>query len=704
MAALGQIRKRGVLLIVVIGLALFAFIAEELVRTLGGPKEPVAGVVLGKKLTMQEFNAMVEEYQELQGGQNLSEDQLNQLRDQLWQKYVTYSLIQDEASKLGLTVTDEEIQTMLREGTNPILRNAPVFFNQQTGRFDAAQLTQFLNNYKKMEASQNAQEAAYAKQIYKVWRYFEKELRPQLLMQKYQTLLGACLLSNPVSAKMAFDGQNTESDILLATLPYTSINDNKVEVTEGDLKAKYEEVKARYEMPAETRDIKYVAYQVVPSAKDRDALIKQMAASADSLKAGANAADVVRKAQSQVSYTGLAVSRKSLPTDIAAKVDSMSVGQTVGPFETRFDNTLNVVKLIAKAEMPDSVEYQAIQVVNASPEATKKSADSIYAAVKAGAPVDSVAKKYAQDGAKQWLTSEYEQAQNLNEDNRRLLETILTLPAGDVANVSFGQANIVIKVTQRKAFVPKYTVAILKHTFDFSKDTYSAAYNKFSQFVSANTTIEDMEKNASKSGYSVRNIEYLGSDVHNVANIRGTHEALKWIFDAKEKQISPLYECGDNDYLLVAYVDKIHKKGYLSLDDVKDNLKQEVINDKKFEQLKGQLASVKSVADAKSKGASVDTLRQVTFAAPAYVRGASEPALSGAVAATAQGKMVDHVVKGNAAAYLFQVLKQGKRADAKYDEKQTESYLNTMSQQAASRFINELYRKANVEDSRYLYF
>lgn len=84
MAALGQIRKRGVLLIVVIGLALFAFIAEELVRTLGGPKEPVAGVVLGKKLTMQEFNAMVEEYQELQGGQNLSEDQLNQLRDQLW--------------------------------------------------------------------------------------------------------------------------------------------------------------------------------------------------------------------------------------------------------------------------------------------------------------------------------------------------------------------------------------------------------------------------------------------------------------------------------------------------------------------------------------------------------------------------------------------------------------------------------------------
>lgn len=711
MAALGKIRKRGVTLIIIIGLGLFAFIAEEFVRsceTQGNERRQQVGEVLGKKISVQDFQALVDEYQEVikltQGRDNLTEEELNQVKDMVWQTYVSNALMEDEADKLGLTVTDEELQNVLREGTNSMLMQSP-FVNQQTGRFDASMLTKFLDEYKKMNAAQNPQQAEQYKKLYDYWRFIEKSLRQNLLAQKYQGLLSHSLLSNPVSAKMAFEGQNTESDILLASIAYSTINDNKVEVSDADLKAKYKEEKEMFKQIEESRDIKYVDFQVVPSTADRKAIIKSMDEASKQLSAGADPAEVVRKGQSQVAYTGLAVTRKALPTDIAARIDSMGVGQTSQPFETKFDNTINVVKLIAKTELPDSVEYQAIQVAGADAAAYKKSADSIYAAVKAGAAVDSIAKKYGQTGSKQWLTSSmYENSQSVDADSKKLLETLQTLPAGEVANVAFAQGNMIVKVTARKALVTKYTAAVVKHTIDFSKDTYSQAYNKFSQFVSENQTLEAMEKNAAKYGFNVQERKSLSSSEHYVAGVRGTRDAMKWIFDAKENQISPLYECGNNDHLFVVCLTKIHPVGYLELDDVKDAVKQEVLRDKKFEQLKEKLASVKSIADAKGKGANVDTLKQVTFAAPAFVQGASEPALSGAVAATKQGKLSDHVVKGNAGAYVFQVLNQAQRSGAKFDDKQAEAGLRMQAQQAASRYMSELYQNAKVVDNRYLFF
>ena len=664
--------------------------------------------MLGNKINVQEFQALVDDYQEVlkmtQGVENFTEEQLNSIKDEVWNEYVNEQIIAHETELLGLTVTDEELQNIMKEGTNPMLLRSP-FVNQETGRFDATMLTKFLADYKR--SLKNSQLAESYEKVYKYWQFIEKQLRQQTLAQKYQALLANCLISNPISAKMAFEGQNQESDIQLASMPYSSINDNDVKVDDADLKSKYEAEKEMFKQTVETRDIKYVSFQVVASAADRKALMTTMVDASQKLQSGANPAEVVRKAQSQFPYTGLAATKRAYPFDIAAKLDSMAVGQTTAPFETKGDNTLNVVKLISKTQMPDSIEYRQIQIGGATAEAAHKTADSVYTALKAGADFAELAKKYGQTGDSQWLTSAmYENSNTMDEESKNYLNAINNLAVNDVKNLEFTQGNIVIQVLNRKAMVDKYDVAVIKHTIDFSKSTYSDAYNKFSQYVSENKTLADLEKNAAKFGFNVQERKDLFNSEHNVAGLRATREAMKWIFDAKEGEVSPLYECGNNDNLLVVAMTKIHPVGYRSLDAVKDILRQEVIRDKKFEQLKAKLAGVADIAAAEAKGARIDSVNQITFSAPVFVQatGASEPALAGAVAASKQGDFSKAVVKGNGGAYLFKVLKKSERPGAKFDEKVAEQQLQQQAMQAAGRFLQELYQKADVVDNRYLFF
>ena len=717
MAAIEKIIRWRQVSATVIGLALFAFIAEEMFRSCeatGNERRQQVGEVLGKKISVQDFQSYVDEFQEYmklaQNRDNFSEEELNQQKDQVWQLFVSNAIIEKEAEKLGLTVTNEEMQNILKEGQNPFLLQPPyLFVNQETRRFDVNQLTKFLDDYKKMQSQGgNAQMAEQYQTIYKVWKFMEKVLRQQVLQSKYNSLLAQSMLTNPVSAKMAFDAQNEESDVLLATIPYSSIKDDEVKVSDADLKAKYEEKKEQYRQYFETRDIKYVDFQVVASKADRDALMQTMTDARQQLLNGVSAAEVVRKAQSQIAYTGIAAQRSAFPSDIASRLDSMQVGQVSAPFETAYDNTLNVVKLINKVQLPDSVEFRMISVGGSSLDDAHKRADSIYNAINAGADFETLAKKYGQTGEKQWMTSAmYERMQTVDPDTKEYINALNTMGDGEMKNLSLSQVSIILQVTARKAFVTKYDVAAVKHTIDFSKATYSAAYNKFSQYVSENKTLESLEKNAQKFGFTVQERKDLSNNEHNVAGLRSTRETMKWIFDAKVDELSPLYECGNNDHLLVVALTNIHPQGYRDFESVKDELKSQVINDKKFEKAAEKLAGVKDMAAAKQKGAVVDSVRQITFAAPVFVQaaGASEPALSGAVSAVKQGQMSPAVVKGNGGAYLFQVLSKKLREGAKFDAKQQAQQVQQQAQQMVGRMaMNELYLKANVVDNRYLFF
>lgn len=719
MTALGKIRSKGILLIIIIGLGLFAFIAEEAFRSCNGIKgqnSQQIGEVLGEKIYVQDFQKLLEEYQDAMKltmrTDNLSEDQLNQLKDQVWQQLVSERVMKEDCKKLGLTVTEDELQNVLNDGTNQLLTQTP-FVNQQTGRFDVSILKQFIDAYRKAEASNNSQQLDQMRPAYNYWLFVEKNLRTQLLAQKYQSLLANCVLSNKVEAKMAFNEENEEAQIQLASIAYNTIKDADIKVTDEELKAKYEELKPAFRQQQETRDVKMVDVQVKASATDRAQLQKDMAGYQKQLAAAADPTQVVSKSGSMIQYIGLPVSGKAFQQypDIASKIDSMAVG-TTGVVENTKDNTYNIVRILSRTELPDSVEFRQIQVGGKTLEAARASADSIQKALAAGGDFQAIAKRYGQDSTTTWFTGAmYEQASTMSQDNRAYIEALLNGAVGSTQNIELTQGNVVIQVLNRKAMKSKAVAAVIKKEIRTSDNTYSKAYNRFSQFVTqSQASLADLQKHATKFGYTVQDLNDFATSSHTVGNVGGSgiRDAIKWIFEAKEGQVSQLFEAGkENDHLLVLCMTKIHPQGYRPWDDaqVKEILKREVIRDKKAEMIMAKLKGVNSIAAAQAKGAKVSTVNQITFAAPAFIQatGAAEPALSGAVAATAQGKFCSAPVKGNAGVYVFQVVKKQMRP-AKYNEEQQIQMCRQRAMQYMGNFMQDLVFGAGVVDSRYLFF
>ncbi len=715
MAVLGKIRSKGAILVGAISLALVAFLAGDAARSCEGMKgesHQQIGKILGENISVQEYQKLFDEYQSAikftMQRDNLSEQELNQVKDQVWQQLVSSRVLEADAKKVGLTVTEKEIENVLSEGTNPVLTQTP-FVNQQTGRFDVNALKQFFDSYNKAKAAKSP-ELDQMQAVYDYWLFVEKNLRTQLLGQKYQALLASCVLSNKAEATMAFKDNNEESQIQLASLAYSSVKDADVKISDDDLKAKYDELKPAFRQSVETRDIKFVDYQIKASAADRKVVAKEMNDFQHQLATATDPSGVISKSGSEISYLGLPVSSKAYQQypDIASKIDSLSVG-TTGVFENSQDNTLNVIRVFSKAQLPDSVQFRQISVGAATPDEARAKADSIQKALAGGADFEALAKRYGQTGEKAWFTGQqYEMAPTMSVDNRTFVNALLNGEVNATQNLALTQGNVILQVLDKKAFTTKTTAAIIKKPIDFSKDTRSNAYNKFSEFVAKSSSVAELEKNASKSGYRVQSLNDLSTAEHYVGGIQGTHDALKWLFSAKQGEISPLYECGDNDHLLVVALTAVHPQGYRPWDDaqVKEVLKREVMKDKKAEMLMAKLKGVNSIAAAQSKGAKVSTVNQITFSAPAFVQatGSVEPALSGAVAGTAAGKFSKAPVKGNAGVYVFQVVKKALRAGSKYNEAMVMQQTAQMNMQLISNFMQDLILKANVVDNRYLFF
>ena len=712
MATLQNIRSKGPLLVIVIGLALFAFIAGDAWKVMQPHQAHDVGEVNGDALSAQEYQNLVEEYTEvvklMRGVTALNDEQTSQVRDEVWRSYVNNKLIEKEAEALGLTVSTAEIQDILKAGVHPLLRQTP-FQNPQTGNFDKDMLNKFLVEYAKMNESQMpAQYAEQYNNMYKYWSFIQKTLIQSRLAEKYQALVSKALLSNPVEAQDAFDARVNQYNMLLAAVPYSSVVDSTIVVKESELKDLYNKKKEQFKQYQETRDIKYIDVQVTASAADRAAIQKEVDEATEQLATTTDDyTSFIRSVGSEAPYVDLFYNKTAFPSDVVARLDSASVGSVYGPYYNGGDNTINSFKIVAKTAAADSVEFRQIQVVAEDAEKTKTLADSIYNAIKGGASFAEVAKKYGQTGEPTWISSANYEGAQIDGDNLKYITAVTTLGQNELTNLALGQANVILQVTNKKAVKDKYKVAVIKRPVEFSKETYSKAYNEFSQFIAANNTLEKMIANAEDAGYKLLDRADLYSSEHGIGGIRGTKDALKWAFEAKAGEVSGLYECGESDRMLVVGVASIVPEGYRPLALVKDQLRAEILRDKKAEKIMADMKAANATSFEQYKNmanAVSDSVKHVTFSAPAYIPAlrSSEP-LVGAYASIAEVNKLSAPIKGNGGVFVLQPYAKEKLNET-FNKETEEANLANMHARMASQFISDLYMKANVKDQRYLFF
>ena len=708
MATLQKIRNRGPLLVAVIGIALFAFVAGDAWKAIQPHQgRQDIGEVNGEAISAQDYQTLVDEYSEVikltQNVSALNDDQLTQIKDQVWQTYINNKLIEVEAKKLGLQVSDAEILDVIEQGVHPLLMQTP-FNNPQTGAFDKDMLKKFLVDYENVDQLP-AQYKEYYMKMGAFWNFIEKSLKESLLAEKYQNLIAKSLISNPVSAEDAFAARTQQTDILLAAIPYSSVADSTITVSSGDIKERYNKNKEAYKQLMETRDIKYIDVLVTPSEADRVEVLNEVTEYANQLATATDMASFIRSTGSVIPFTEIAINKGVYPSDIATRIDSVKVGEVYGPYYNQADDSYNAMQVLKKEALADSIQFRMIQVYAENADKTKTLADSIYTALQKGANFVELAKIYGQTGESNWLTARSYEGATLDADNAKYIKSLVNGKKNELTNLELGQVNVILQVLDKKAVKDKYQIAVIKRPVEFSKETYNKAYNEFSQFVAQNTTLEKLVENAEENGYRLLERADFRNNEHYVGGVKGTREALKWVFEAKEGEVSPLYECGNNDHMMVVAVEKINPAGYRDINSVVDMLSMEIRREKKAEKILAELNGVTSIEQVKGMANAVsDTIKHITFGAPTFVgvTRASEPTL-GAVASKNEVNKVSAPVKGNTAVYVMQVINKENNAE-EFNAKNEENSLSMMATRYASSFINDLYEKAKVKDNRYLYF
>lgn len=707
MATLQKLRNMGPLLVIFVGLALFAFIAGDAWRLFQSHTvDQNVGSINGEELSAMDFQKMYEEYTNAvkfaRGTNALTEDEMNQVKDEVWSTYISNRVLSAEAEKAGLTVTATELQAIVDAGSDPLLAQTP--FRNEKGIFDKDILNNFLTQYENNK--ENPEFLEQYKPVYDYWKFIEKTIMLNALTSKYQALVQNSFIGNPIVAKSNYEANSNTYDIEVVAYPYSAVKGDDCVATESEIEKLYNQKKENYKQPYESRSIKYASYRVTPSPADREELRAELNEFADSLKAdNTDYASIVRLASSEVAYSDQPWQKSAFPEEVQARLDSVAVNSVVGPIYSQSDDSYTVFKLLSKSTLPDSVKYDMLVVSAENIEKTNALADSLLTALKGGANFAEISKKYNQENNEgMWFTSAQHEGMPIASNS--LIDKLVEGKKCGYEAISLDNSNskAIVRITESKNPVEKYHAVVIKRANEFSKDTYNEAYNKFSQFVASCKDAAEMEEKADEFGFRVMTQNNIHTGTHKIANVSGTRDALRWIFEAAEGDISPLYECGENDYLLVAAVTAVNEKGYTPLENLRHMLGYEIANDKKADKI---MAEIKGKTMEQIKGMenvkSCETKR-ISFSAPAYISAtaSNEPAIS-AIAGKLNVGQESAPIKGNNGVYVIKLVAKNAKG-GEFNAKSEEDAIKAMGARDSYRMLGELIQNADVEDNRYRFF
>lgn len=643
MAALEKIRKKAVVLTIVIGLGLLAFIVEDGVRAVESLfNDNTAAKVGGDKIDIMEFQKREQELAAQNQNQNNQEDQAVR-QQQLLDEMVFEKLLEQEYDKVGIDVTDSELSNALT-GKNP--SQAAMQFARQIGAETPAQAYDFIFN----PAKYGIQDAQVA-ELRASWVKMQDDVLKQLKMQKLSMLVAGAIQANDLDRKQMADDGETTCYINFVKKDYSTLADNKFPVSDAEIKAEYNKEKNLFTKDEETRTIHYIAVNIDPSQNDI-AKANAIVDKAYNNLVAYNGIDSIRT-MSELRTDSVKASLSQI-TDNAVKefVKGASVGSVYKADPQ--DRNYHLVKVLKIESSLDSVNVASVAV-----QGNKKLQDSVLNMLNSGKTLADVAKV---KGVKT-QDAEWQQIANAPDS---LKNKIAAAGANFVALQSSAEGAYFCKVVEKKAPKTFYTLADVSFQSYASQKTIDDITNKLQNFLNKNNTIAAFEKNAAKAGYQAIEAEItpstpqIGYNPQFGGGIKDSRKAIKWAFDSKPGDVSTIFS-DNKDVLIVVALDNVYKGDYYPADypAVKDYLTAKVRNSKKGDELMKQFAGKAKDLNSYAKlfGAAVDTT-QVIFAQDGINKiDNSEMGLIGRMAVAKPGQL-QGPWKGNSAIYVYQATKQ----------------------------------------------
>ena len=640
MAVLERIRQRKKILAIVIGAALIAFIIEVGIEALGRQAgNSTAAKVGSEKIDIMAFQRRVEK--EAAADQN-NKNQMDAAvrQQQVLNTMINETLLNQEYEKVGIEVSDHEI-TELMVGKNP----APMVqqFAQQVGAESPAQVNEILTNPQKFGATPDQ-----LVEMRNEWNKLQEQLVEQLQMTKLQMLVAGALQANDLDRAQMAEDEATTCYITFVKKDFAGMDDAKYPVSDQEIKAEWEKNKAMYRLDEENRNIHYIALNIVPSQADIAAANKVADNAWAALQKGTGI-DSVRILGTVQIDTVMQTLDKFTNKAVKDFVAGAGIGSTKR--DTVINNKHKMYKLINKVVSLDSVNYNLVMVPG-----NKATQDSALAMLQGGKTPEEVAKniKGAQMAEDRWeriyMTPDSIKSKFAN--------------AGDgyfVMNSS-DQGATLLKVNEKKAPKTFYTLATLSYDAYASQKTHDDARAKLQDFLNKNKTAKDFAENAAKAGFQALpatitpSTAQLGQNPYTGQGISETRKAIKWAFDSKKDQVSPIFS-DNKDYLVAVSLDEIYDGDYMpwNAPELKEMLTNKVRNSKKADALMAQFKGKANDLNgyAKLMGAQVDSA-QVVFASNFTPKLENEAGLAGRIAGSPKGKLVGPF-KGENGVYVFQV-------------------------------------------------
>lgn len=653
MAILETIRnKGGVLITVVIGLALFAFILGDFLNPRGssisGSKLDVAKVK-GQSITINELEAQIDELSEfikLSNGTNtLDESSMEYVREQAFEMMVTKIIFDSEYEDLGLAVSGDELFDLV-QGENPHQAVRQMFTDPKTGLFNKSVLISFLKN--------KNQDPSGKQQMY--WMFMEKQILNDQLSNKYANLIRKGLYVPGFMSRNEALANSKLVNFDFVVQRYTSIADSAVKITMADLKKYYNEHPKNWEQ-IPSRDIEYIAFNTYPSESDREAVLKDINKLRADFVATTNEEQFL-SLNSDAPYVNRNYSLQELPVQAATLFDA-APGTVEGPYEE--NNAFMLAKLIKVVSVPDSVRARHILIQpkannQMAMDQAKNLADSLKIVIEKGGNFAIMAMSHSADqgslvngGDLGW----FQQGAMVPEFDA----PAFSQAKGEVSVVQSQYGFHVLQVTDRSPGVKKVQVAILQKDISASSETMQKIYSQASQFAGENHTSDKFSAAARTENLSILKANYLRENDRKIGILGSAREIVRWAFGAKMNEVSDVFTL-EQTYV-VARVSAVRDQDKAPLEQVKSELDIMARKEKKAEILTQKMAEAKTGKSELNDVATqlktpVESATDISFSSFAVPSAGMEPNVV-AAATSLNLNVISSPIKGNIGIFLLQV-------------------------------------------------